>query len=92
MTNEELAVALPTMKVHQIAHFIYQTWLDKNGKGNVNYAAKPYLEALANLENVSDSYGYDNGKNLVLYFLGNAKSYRGEHAELVKAELKKRVK
>lgn len=61
MTDAELTLALPTMKVHQIALFINQTWLDKNGQSAVNYAALPYLEAMGSIENVSDRYGMDNG-------------------------------
>ncbi len=37
----------------------------------INYAAKPYLDAMASLDSVRDSYGYDSGKSVVLYFLSN---------------------
>jgi hypothetical protein len=55
---------------------------------NVNYAAKPYLDAMSELESISDNYYYDTGKSVVLYFLSNASSWRGEKAKLIKAELK----
>jgi hypothetical protein len=35
-----------------------------------------------------EMYGYDTGKSVVLYFLSNATSWRGEVARRVKAELK----
>lgn len=55
---------------------------------NVNYAAKPYLEAMRSLDSASDSYGYDSAKSIVSYFLCNASGYRGEAAKAHKAALK----
>lgn len=65
-----------------IAAEISRTW------PNVNYAAKPYLAAMRSLDSVNDSYGYDDGKSVVLYFLSNATSWRGDDARRIKAELK----
>lgn len=58
---------------------------------SVNYGAKPYLDAMGCLTNVSDNFGMDTGKSIVLYFLSNAGTWRGETAKRVKAELKKMV-
>lgn len=58
---------------------------------NVNYAAKPYLEALETLRSVNDNYFCDSGKSCVLYFLANAQSFRGEAAKRIKAELKQSI-
>lgn len=55
----------------------------------VNYAAKPYLDAMAQLDGIGDNYYADSAKSVVLYFLANAGSWRGEEAKRVKAELKK---
>jgi hypothetical protein len=79
--------ALPTMSLASIASLIRRDWGAK-----VNFAAKPYLSAMASLHSVSDSYGYDNGKSIVIYFLSNASAWRGDVAKAVKAELKARVK
>lgn len=54
----------------------------------VNYAAKPYLSAMAGLDSINDQYGYDDARSIVLYFLSNASSWRGENAKRIKAELK----
>jgi len=54
----------------------------------VNYAARPYLDAMHTLEKVSDNYLYDSGRSIVLYFLSNASGWRGEEAKRIKAELK----
>jgi hypothetical protein len=78
---------LPTMSLASIASLIRRDWGAK-----VNFAAKPYLSAMASLQSVRDSYGYDNGKSIVIYFLSNASTWRGDVAKAVKAELKARVK
>ncbi len=55
---------------------------------NVNYAAKPYLEAMRSLDSANDSFGYDSAKSVVSYFLCNASGYRGDTAKAHKAALK----
>ncbi len=72
--------------ISTIAREIQADW-SKIGKG-VNYAAKPYLDAMKSLDKISDDYGADTGKSVVLHFLSNASSYRGETAKRLKAELK----
>ena len=59
----------------------------KDWGAKINYAAKPYLDAMQQLESVNDSYGYDSGNSVVLYFLCNAQSWRGETAKRIKKEL-----
>lgn len=54
----------------------------------VNFAAKPYLEAMGDLDKITDSYGADSARSIVLYFLNNASQWRGPKAKEVKAELK----
>jgi len=54
----------------------------------VNYAAKPYLCAMQTMGDIRESYGYDSGESIVLYFLSNATSWKGETARRIKAELK----
>lgn len=66
-----------------IAREIEQDWGSK-----VNYAARPYLSAMRSLSSVEDAYGYDSGKSVVLRFLANAGTWRGETARRVKKELK----
>lgn len=71
-----------TRPLHEIAREITRTWK------NVNYAARPYLDAMRSLNTVDDNYGYDDGRGIVLYFLSNARTWRGEDAKRIKAELK----
>lgn len=58
---------------------------------NINYAAKPYLSAMQTMGDIRDSYGYDSGVSIVLYFLSNASAWRGETAKRIKSELKAMV-
>jgi len=74
------------MTIRQVAIEIRKDWK------KVNYAAEPYLSAMSSLNNVTDNYGYDSGKSIVLYFLSNANSWRGGVAKAIKSELKSRVK
>ena len=55
---------------------------------NVYFGAVPYLDAMASLDSINDTYGWDSAKSIVLYFLSNASTWRGETAKRVKAELK----
>lgn len=55
---------------------------------NVNFAAKPYLDAMSGMESINDMYGADEGRWIVAYFLSNASSWKGEVAKRIKAELK----
>lgn len=66
--------------------------IKKDWGAKVNFAAKPYLDAMASLNSISDNYGWDSGKSIVLYFLANAASWRGETAKRIKAELKAMAK
>lgn len=69
--------------LNAIARDIRKDWGSK-----VNYAARPYLEAMLSLNSIQDPYYSDSGRSVVLYFLANAGTYRGENAKALKAELK----
>ena len=72
--------------ISTIAGEITQDWK------KVHYAAKPYLNAMYSLGNIDQNYGYDSGRSMVVYFLGNAGSWRGEVAKRIKAELNAMLK
>lgn len=67
-----------------IAAEIIRTW-----KPKVYYGAVPYLEAMTQLDKITDKFYEDDAKSVVLYFLANAQTWRGEDAKRIKAELKK---
>lgn len=54
----------------------------------VNYAARPYLDAMSSLTKITDTYICDPADHIVRYFLANANTWRGEDAKRIKAELK----
>lgn len=54
--------------------------------------AKPYVMAMRSLSTLDDFYGLDKGKGIVLYFLANAGTWRGEVARRIKAELNAMLK
>lgn len=58
----------------------------------IHYAAKPYLDAMACMTTINDTYGADDARSIVNYFLSNAKSFRGEDARRIKAELNAMLK
>jgi hypothetical protein len=72
--------------LYVIANEIKKDWVKPN------YGAKPYLDAMQSLTSVNDSYGWDSGKSVVLYFLCNANTWKGETAKRIKAELKSLTK
>lgn len=70
--------------LYVIASEIRKDWAYK-----INFGAKPYLDAMMSLDKVTDNYGMDSGKSIIIYFLSNATTWRGEKAKAIKAELKK---
>ena len=50
------------------------------------FGAIPYLRALCD-----GMYGHDSAQSIVLHFLSNARTWRGEDARRLKNELKKRL-
>lgn len=68
--------------IYIIAQDIKKEW------GNVNFAAKPYLDAMHELYSITDSYGLDSGTSIVNYFLCNAMHFRGTRAKELKQELR----
>ncbi len=68
--------------IYKIAAEIEATWT------KVNYAARPYLDAMKAITVIGEMYYADTAKSVVLYFLANAGTWRGEDARRIKAELK----
>ena len=71
-----------TRPLYEIAKEIRKDWQ------KVYFGAVPYLDAMSTLNKVTDNYFQDSGKSIVLYFLANASTWRGETAKRIKAELK----
>jgi hypothetical protein len=68
--------------LNQIAKEIRMNWT------KVNYGAEPYLSAMSSLNSIHDKYYMDDAKTIVLYFLSNASTWKGDKAKEIKNELK----
>jgi hypothetical protein len=71
-----------TRPLYEIAAEIRKDWT------KVYFGAVPYLEAMGTLNSINDDYYMDSAKSVVMYFLSNATTWRGDTARRVKAELK----
>lgn len=71
-----------TRSLSTIAQEILADWK------NPSPYAVPYLNAMTALDMINDNYYADSVKSVVLYFLSNAASWRGEAARRIKAELR----
>lgn len=75
---------LQDKSISEIAKIIRKDWK------KVRFSAEPYLQAMLTLNSLEDTYGLEDGYSIVLYFLANAGTWRGEVAREVKVELKRR--
>jgi hypothetical protein len=73
-------------KVHEIAKEIKSVWT------NVHYTAKPYLVAMTQMVTVNSNFYHDTGRGVILRFLSNAQSWRGDDARRIKKELRDMLK
>jgi hypothetical protein len=70
----------------QIGNEIVRNW------SNPYYGAVPYINAMRQLDQIGDKFYADTAQDVVLRFLCNCGTWRGETARKVKAELKAIVK
>lgn len=52
------------------------------------FGAVPYLAAMRDLGSIEDAFFADSARDIVIYFLSNAGTWRGDVARRVKKELK----
>ena len=77
---------MQTRPLYEIAAEIKADWTKPY------FGAVPYISAMESLTNPSDQYYEDSAKSIILYFLSNAGTWKGETARRVKAELKSLAK
>ena len=73
-------------KIHEIASEILQDWKKPY------FGAIHYIEAMLQLNTIHDDYYLDTAESVVIYFLANAQTWRGETAKRIKAELREMLK
>jgi hypothetical protein len=71
-----------TRPLHTIANEIRADWKQPY------FGAVPYLDAMQTLDTIEDKFFFDSARSVVLYFLSNASTWRGDTARRIKAELK----
>jgi hypothetical protein len=81
-SNKKFITDKPVRSISSIAIAILAEW------EKPYFGAKPYLSAMLSLDSIDDKYGLDDARNIILYFLSNAKTFRGEKAKALKLELK----
>lgn len=69
--------------LRQIAREIAQDWGNK-----MSPHAKPYVNAMMSLDQITDKFYADDAQDIVLRFGVNAAQWRGPKAREIKAELK----
>ena len=62
-----------TRSVSSIARDIRADWGSK-----VNFAARPYLQAMLSIDSTLDSFGHDSGDSIVRYFLCTHRPIEGK--------------
>lgn len=85
--HDEPAQAAPATQpearsIGAVAREIRQRW------AKPYFGAVPYLQAMSYLQDKRSTHGADDAESIVLYFLSNATTFRGEDARRLKAELK----
>ena len=79
-------MSVKEITVSEIAIAISKDWK------NINPYAAEYLNAMMSINSVNDNFYADSAKSVILYFLVNAGTYRGENARAYKSILKEMVK
>lgn len=54
--------------------------------------ALAYVEPMLTLNSINDPYGFDSGRSIVAYALGNLSTWRGDKAREIKKELNAMLK
>lgn len=85
-TNENTTAVEAPRPLFVIANEIQKNW------PKPYFGAVPYLEAMHDLNKITDHYFLDDASTIVLYFLSNAQTWRGDAAKRIKAELKEMLK
>lgn len=82
-----MKAATPVQKrfIYEIAAEIKQDW---PAARDPRHPAGHYVNAMSDIRYITDNYFYDTARTVVMYFLSNAGSWRGDVARRVKAELR----
>jgi len=68
------------------------TEIRKDWRSKMYFGAVPYINAMLSLDKLTDYYGSDSARTIVIYFLANAQTWKGDKARTIKAELNSMLK
>lgn len=83
--EKAMSTSAPPRPLFKIANEIVTDW----PMSKMYFGARPYVNAMFSLNKITDKYGAEDAKSIILYFLSNASTWRGPNARRIKAELKK---
>lgn len=86
-TTAPRPVNAPPRTIRSIADDILAEWTP----AKVHFAARPFLEAMQSLDEITDTYGADDAEYVVLRFLSNASQFKGARARELKEELRAKL-
>lgn len=86
------ALGIEKLKEVTICDLAMLIFEEQNLGMKVSAYARPYLNAMLEINSINDMYGADTAYSVVAYFLSNAGTMRGDVTKTVKAELKRRMK
>lgn len=80
--------------LNEIAYEIINDMMKQNpANWRQRYAyALAYVEPMATLTSIDENYGFDSGRSIVAYALGNLNTWKGEKAREIKKELNAMLK
>lgn len=85
VTTTVTADELRDMPLFRIAELVASDWQ------RPYFGAEPYIRAMRGLRGMNDYFGVEAARDIVPYFVSNARTWKGDVARLVKAELKRRL-
>ncbi|SDU21645.1 hypothetical protein SAMN05216296_2455 [Pseudomonas pohangensis] len=74
-------------KLWEISQEIQLVW-----GSNISKFARPYIDAMSELDSITDQYNEQDARSVVSDFLTNAGGWRGDRAREIKSELKQILK
>jgi hypothetical protein len=78
--------------LNKIAAEILTLWGPKPTTSAAVIFSRPYVEAMLDLNKITDMYGCDSADDIVMRFLVNAERWTGPDAKRIKAELNAMLK
>ena len=84
--REKNKITQKVRPLYEIAKDISEHWKP------IHEYAQQHVAAFAELDSINDIFITESGKDIILGFLCNAGTWRGEHARRIKTELKEMIK